>query len=174
MATIGTASPTASRKPLRKIAAKRRQQHQRHSDRMVHPCGHERILDDVRGGVGGGERDGDDEAGRRESEQAEDERFAAPAREQLLEHRDAALPVRAQLGDAPVHRQRAEERQQHEDQRGERRQDSGGEERDAGLVAERREIVDAREAHDLPPGRLVDVGGIGRPRPRGDPRRTRS
>ena len=34
---------------------------------------------------------------------------------------------------------------------------AGGEERDARLVAERREVVDAGEAHDLPPGRLVDV-----------------
>ena len=31
----------------------------------------------------------------------------------------------------------------------------GGEKRDPGLVAERREVVDARQAHHLPPGGLV-------------------
>ena len=68
----------------------------------------ERVADDVRGRVGGRQRDGDDEVGRGESEQAEDERLAAPARQQLLEHRDAALAVRAVLRDAGVDRQRAE------------------------------------------------------------------
>ena len=36
-----------------------------------------------------------------------------------------------------------------------RREQAGGEKRDAGLIAERREVVDAGEAHDLPPGGLV-------------------
>ena len=110
------------------------------------------ILDDVRGRVRGGQRDRDDEARRRETEQTEDEGLASPARQQLFEQRDAALAVRAELGDAPVHRQRAEEREEHEDERRERRDDAGGEERDAWLVAERREVVDAGEAHHLPPG----------------------
>ena len=41
--------------------------------------------------------------------------------------------------------------------RGERREKAGGEKGDARLVAERREVVDAREAHHLPPGGLVNV-----------------
>ena len=34
---------------------------------------------------------------------------------------------------------------------------AGGERGDAGLVAERREVVDAGQAHDLPPGMLVGM-----------------
>ena len=74
----------------------------------------------------------------------EDERLAAPARQPFFEHREAALAVRAERGDAVVDRQRAEQRQQHEHERRERREEAGGEERDAGLIAERREVVDAR------------------------------
>ena len=47
-------------------------------------------------------------AGGGESEQAEHQRLAAPARQLLFEDRNAALPVRAQLGDPRVGRQRAE------------------------------------------------------------------
>ena len=81
----------------------------------------------------------------------------------LFEHRQAALAVRAERGDAVVDRQRAEQRQQHQDERGERREIPGGEKRDAGLVAERGEVVDAGEAHDLPPGRrrMLDARGGG-------------
>ena len=43
------------------------------------------------------------------------------------------------------------------------RERAGGEKRDAGLVGERREIVDTREAHDLPP-----LGGVHRPGVRAD------
>ena len=86
-----------------------------------------------------------------------DQRLAAPPREQLFEHRDTALSVRAQLRHAPVHRERAEERQQHQDQRRQRREHAGRQERDAGLISERREVVHAGEAHDLPPGGLVDL-----------------
>ena len=71
---------------------------------------------------------------------------------------DAPLPVRAELRDAAVHRQRAEEREQHEDERGERREEAGGEKRDPGLVAERREVIDPGQAHHLPPGGLVGLG----------------
>ena len=53
-------------------------------------------------------------------------------------------PCGLSFGDAAVDRQRAEQRQEDEDERRERRQQAGREKRDAGLVAERREIVDAR------------------------------
>ena len=62
------------------------------------PARHERVLDDVGGGVGGGERDGDDEVGEREPEQDQHEHLAPPARQQLLQHGDAALAVRAVRG----------------------------------------------------------------------------
>ena len=55
---------------------------------------------------------------------------------------------------------RAEQREQHQDERGERRQRAGGEKRDAGLVGQRREVVDAGEAHDLPPGVGVRRRGV--------------
>src|SRR5688572_27864321 len=60
-------------------------------------------------------------------------------------------------GDTSVHRQRTEEGHEHQDQgrhRGERR---GGERGDARLVPKGREVIDARQAHHLPPGVLVDT-----------------
>ncbi len=113
----------------------------------------------MRRGVGGRERDGDDEARRGKSQQDEDDGLALPAGEERLEHQDAALAVRARFGDAVVHRQRAEERQQHEHERGERRQQPGRDERDARLIRESGEVVDAGEAHDPPPrGRVRRFG----------------
>src|SRR5918995_7457708 len=58
-------------------------------------------------------------------------------------------------GDAPVHRQRAEEGDEHQDQSRYRGQGCGGERGDARLVPEGREVIDAGQAHDLPPGVLV-------------------
>ena len=145
----------ASRNPFRKMAPSASSSDDRHGDRMVQPRGNERVLDDVRGRVGGRQRDRDDEAGGREPEQAQDDGLALPPREQVLEHRDAALAVRAHLGDAVVHRQRAEQRDQHEDERRDRRERAGREKGDAGLIAERREVVDAGQAHHLPPGGRV-------------------
>ena len=115
-------------------------------------------------GVGGREGDRDDEAGGDEAEQAQDEELALPPGQQALQHRDRAVAVRALAGDAAVHRQRAEERDQHQDQGRDRRERAGGEGGDAGLVAERREVVDAGQAHHLPPGMLV-VRQVARVRP---------
>ena len=74
-----------------------------------------------------------------------------------LEHGDRALAVRALLRHAAVDRQRPEEREQHQDERRHRRERPGREEGDPRLVAERREVVDAGQTHDLPPGVLVVV-----------------
>ena len=52
----------------------------------------------------------------------EHEGLAPPPRQQLLEHRDAALAVRAVRRDAVVDRQRPEQRHQDEDERGQRRE----------------------------------------------------
>jgi hypothetical protein len=145
--------------------AQHQEQRDRHEYGMPEPVRRERVLDQVRGGVRGRQRDGDHEARGREAEQAEDDDLPLPARKEILEHQDAALPVGAHLGDAVVHRQRAKERQQDEHQRRHRRERPGGHERDAGLIRQRREIVDAGEAHHLPPG-----GGVGRPHVRPDRR----
>ena len=67
------------------------------------------VLDDVRCGVGGRERDGDDEVGRDEAEEDEDEELALPARQEVFEHRDGTLAVRALPRDAVVDGERAEE-----------------------------------------------------------------
>ena len=95
---------------------------------MLEPLRRERVLDQMRGGVGGRQRDGDDEARGREAEQAQDDDLALPARKEILEHQDAALAVRAHLRDAVVHRQRAEQREQHEHERRDRRQRARGDE----------------------------------------------
>ena len=58
--------------------------------------------------------------GRGKTQEDEHQHLAAPARKQFLEDRDTALTTRAELGHAVVHRQRAEQRQQHEHQRRER------------------------------------------------------
>src|SRR5215207_9386253 len=58
-------------------------------------------------------------------------------------------------GDAPVHRQRAEEGDEHQDQSRYRGEGCRGEGGDARLVPEGREVIDAGQAHDLPPGVLV-------------------
>ena len=83
---------------------------------------HERVLDDVGGGVGRGQRDGDDEVGEGEAEQHQHERLAPPARQQLLEHQDAALAVRAAGRHLRVDGQGHEQRDQDQDQGGHRRQ----------------------------------------------------
>ena len=88
------------------------QQHERDGDRMIERGRHERVVDDVLGRVGRRQRDGDDEVGCRKSEQHEHERLAAPARQQVFEHRDAALAVRARRGDPAVDGQRADEREE--------------------------------------------------------------
>ena len=124
----------------------------------------EGVLDDVGGGVGGRQGDGDDEVGGDEPEQGEDEELALPPGEQVLEHGDGALAVRALPGHAAVDRQGPEEGQQDEDQRGDGRQGPGGQRGDAGLVAEGREVIDAGQAHDLPPRVLVVRAALaGRP-----------
>ncbi len=143
--------------PFQEDRTERREQQQRQRHGVVQPVRRERILDDVRGGVRGRQGDRDDESSCSESEQAQDQRLAAPSRQEIFEERDAALTVWAELGDPSVHREGAEQRQQHEDERGERRQQPRCKEGNTRLVTQRREIVDAGEAHDLPPGRLMHL-----------------
>ena len=110
-----------------------------------------RVLDQVRGRVGGRQRHRDDEVGRREAEQGQHEQLALPERQQPLEHRDRALAVRALLGHPAVDRERAEQGQGDQHEGRDRGEQAGGERGDAGLVAERGEVVDTGQAHHLPP-----------------------
>ena len=110
-----------------------------------------RVLDGVLGGVRGRQRHGNDEVRGREPEQDEHEELAAPAREQVLEHRDRPLTGVGATRDLGVDRQGAEQRHQDEDGRGQRRDGAGREEGNARLVAEGREVVHAREPEHAPP-----------------------
>ena len=87
--------------------------------------------------------------------------------------------MRALLGDPSVHRQHAEQGQGDDQERRDRRDGSGREDGDRGEVRQRREVVDAGQAHHLPPrvafdGRLFDLGTDGRDgvleQPSGEPR----
>jgi len=121
----------------------------------------QRVLQDMGGGVGGRERDGDDEVGGHEAEQDQDEQLALPPRQEPLQHRDRALTMGALGGDTAVDREGAEQGQQDQQDGRHRRQDAGGQGSDARLVAEGGEVVHPGEAHHLPPGVLVALGGLG-------------
>ena len=62
--------------------------------------------------------------------------------------------------DAIVDRKGSEQGQQNEDQRRDRGQDTGGRKCNPRLVAKRRKIIDARQAHYLPPGVFVMDSGL--------------
>ncbi len=55
----------------------------------------ERVLEHVRGGIGGGEGDRDDEVGGDEAEEDKHEELALPPGEQPLQHGDRAFATRA-------------------------------------------------------------------------------
>ena len=143
--------------PFQEDGAEHEEQRHRDRHRMPEPRGGQRVFDQVRRGVGSRQRDGDDEAGGGETQQAQDDNLSLPPWEEVLEHQDAALAVGAHLRDAVVHGQCAEQGEQYENQRRNRRQRARSDERDARLIRERRKIVHARETHDLPPP--VRVGG---------------
>jgi hypothetical protein len=146
---------------LEEDPAQQRDQEQRDRDLLaVQEAGDQGIFQDVGGGVGGREGDGDDEVGGHEAEQGQDEELASPPRQQPLQHGDRALAVRALGGDAAVDREGAEQGQQDQQDGRDRRQHPGGEGGDAWLVPEGGEVVHPGEAHDLPPGMLVVFGGL--------------
>ena len=140
--------------------AEQGQEHEGDRDRMVEAMRHERVLDDVGGGVGRGQRDGDDEVGEGEAEEQQDHELAPPARQEALEHLDGALAVGALRRHERVDRIGHEEGHEDEEEGGHGGQGSRRQGRDARLVAEGREVVDPREAHDLPPGVLNVVRAL--------------
>ena len=142
------------------------QQDQRHRDVLaLHPVGGEGVLDGVGGGVGGGERHGDHEVSGGEAEQHQDQEFPAPARQQPLQHGDGPFTARAFAGNPAVHRQRAQQGHGDQDQGGQRRNHTGRERGNGGLVAQRGEVVHAGQAHDLPPRVFFQVAVTHRPGP---------
>ena len=105
--------------------AEAEQEHAAEHEQQEHGDGHgvplqrvreERGLQQVHGRVGRGQGDGDDPRRGHEPEQDEDEYLAAPERQQVLEHGHGPLAVRALLGDAGVHREHAQQGQQHDEQ----------------------------------------------------------
>jgi len=84
---------------------------------------------------------GDHEVGCSKPQQAENNDLALPPWKQFLEDENAALTVRAHGCVAAVHRQRAERRQQHEDERRDGRERAGREERDTRLIRERHPLI---------------------------------
>jgi hypothetical protein len=96
--------------PLEEDPAQQCDQHQRDAHLMtVQDVRDERVLQDMGGGVGGREGDGDDEVGGHEAEQYEHEELALPPGQEPLQHRDRALAVRALSGDVAVDREGAEQ-----------------------------------------------------------------
>src|SRR5262245_29026791 len=95
-----------------------------------------------------------------ESQQRQHEHFPTPAGKQVFQHRDRTLAVRTGFGDTPVHRQRPEECQQNQRQRGYWRKRSGGQIGDPGLIAERGKVIYAVQTHYLPPGVRVTLSPL--------------
>ena len=139
--------------------AQHRQQEQR--DRHVlslQPAGDNRVLDQVRRGVRRRQRHGDHEVRRGKAQQDQDEQLSAPARHEPLKHRDGALAPVALARHAPVDGQSAQQGDGDEHEGRERRNHTRGERGDRRLVSQGGEIVDAGQAHHLPPGVLFLMG----------------
>jgi hypothetical protein len=101
--------PMASLKPRRKNEPEQREQAEGHRFLAFHPGWNVRVLNDVRGGVGGGEGHRDDEVRCGEPEQDQDKALSAPFGEEFLEHADTALAVGAGLGDTRIDGEGAEQ-----------------------------------------------------------------
>ena len=91
--------------------------------------------------------------------QRQHQHLARPVRQQPLQHRQAAVAVRALLRHPPVHGQRAKQCHHHQDKGRDRGQSPRRERSDPRLVAQRGEVVHAGQAHDLPPRLHVPARG---------------
>ena len=111
----------------------------------------ERIVNKVGRCVRGRERHGDDEVGGGKAQKDKHEYFAAPTREEVFEHRYAALPVRTGGRHPVVDGQRREQRHEYQNQGRDGRENARSEKRDAGLVTECGEVVDPGQTHHPPP-----------------------
>ena len=134
------------------------QQEQRDENVLsLHPARGKRVVDGVGRGVGGGQRHGDHEVCGGEPQQDQDQELPAPARQQPLKHGDGSLAAMAFAGNPAVDRERAEQGDGHQHQRGQRGDHPGGQGGDGRLVAQRGEVVHAGQAHHLPPRMLLQV-----------------
>src|SRR5258705_3710148 len=73
----------------------------------------------------------------------------------MFEHSDRALTIRAGCSHTAVYRKRAEQGEQYEHTRCQRREHASRQKCDAWLVSERGKVIDPSQAHDLPPRVLV-------------------
>jgi hypothetical protein len=118
------------------------------------------ILNDMGRSVGSRQCDRNYETRGHKPEQHQDEHLPLPTGKQLFKHRNRTVTMRTFFRDAVIHRQRSEKRKQNKNQSCEGRNSSGGEESDARLVTKGREIIDARQTHDLPPRMLRMAAGV--------------
>ena len=117
-----------------------------------------RVLDGMLGGVGRGQGHRDHEVRGGKPEQHQHQRFALPARQKVLEQGDRSLPGKAAPSHLCVDRQRAKQRDQHENDGRNRRHGARRQQGDARLVAERGKVVDASQPDDFPPGMGTSPG----------------
>src|ERR1044072_9819886 len=117
-----------------------------------------RVLNNMGGSVCSGESYGNDEACSSKAQQCKYEEFSFPTGKQILEHRDRAIAVRTLRSNAPVHRKRAEQSQQDQNESSNRRECACSQECDAGLITESRKVIHSGETHHLPPGMLLVRG----------------
>jgi hypothetical protein len=101
--------------------AQDQQQHDGHGDGVsAQDVRQVRVLHGVHRRVRRRQRDRDDPRGRDEAEQHQHEQLAPPEREQVLQHRDRPLAVRALVRHPAVHRQHPQQRQRDDQQRRQR------------------------------------------------------
>ena len=151
---------------LEEHTAQQHEQEHGHGHLTLHPARRvprvERVGDKVGSGIGGGQRLRDDEVGRCEPHENEYGELRRPTAEHPLDHAHRTDAVGSFASDVAINGQRAQKRDEHENQRGNRGECSRPLECDRGLVAEGAEVIHSAEAHDEPPCVVViGMRGLG-------------
>jgi hypothetical protein len=110
-----------------------------------------RVVQHVRRGVGDRQAARDDEVGRHETHQDQHQNLAAPAMHGLFEQADGALPIRRAANDIAVDRHGQQQRDQHEQAGGQRRQRPGRFDHDRRQIGQGAEVVQADQSEHQPP-----------------------
>ena len=140
-------------KPHQEDDSQQGEQEDRHAEaRVAEVMVQVGIVHGMLGGVGGRERHGDDEVRARESQQDQHENLALPSRQEVFEHGDGTLPGVGPSGHLRVNRQGSQQRDDDQDERCHRRQHSRCHQRNPRLIAQRREVIDARQPDHHVPG----------------------
>src|ERR1051325_10493928 len=105
----------------------------------------------MRGRVSGGEGNRNNEISGGKAKKTQHEQLASPAWQKMFEHGDGAFAVRAGRSHTAVDRKRAQQSEQYQHTRRQRRKHASRQKCDAWLVSERGKIIDASQTHDLPP-----------------------